>query len=108
VDSHRERESYIADLRSKLADLDKNLQVLEQRASHATADTRQYLLYAGQFDRLRQRTVAIAETVKRDTVDATVASVEWAELKTRLDREWRDLLTDLDGIENYFGPKARS
>ncbi len=87
VNSRLERGSYITDLRTKIARLDANLQVLERRARHATADTRLYLGYAEQFDRLRQRSGAISASAENAADDVSTSSVEWAELKTRLDRE---------------------
>jgi hypothetical protein len=107
VNSRIERASYITDLRAKIARLDANLQILERRARHVTADTRQYLDYAEQFDRLRQRSGALSATAASGVDDASTSSLEWAELRTRLDREWRELITELDGVENRFGTKTR-
>lgn len=106
MDSRDDRDAYLAKLRAKVAQLDKNLQTLEHRAEHETADTRQYLRYARQFDRLRQRTRAMSESFGSEIDNDSTAAVDWAELETRLDREWRDLLEDFSGIENVFGRKS--
>ena len=103
MDSRNEREAYFAELRAKFAQLNENLQSLEQRAEHETSDTQQYLQYLEQFRQLRQRSAAMSGLGGDEVGNREGPAVDWAELKTRLDREWQDLLTEIDDVENVFG-----
>jgi hypothetical protein len=97
-----ERLRYFADMRAKAAQLAGNLNALERRARGKADDATAYVRSEQQFERLRQRHAAFSDAFTVDSRDATQAALEWAELKTRLDLAWRELLTDFDQIQQTF------